>query len=336
MVASAAFFTLMTLCIKLAGVFERTLVLELQETAAIGASRFAADTRVFGALEAVFVRSLPMALLCALLLMRDAREGRFSVRDLPRTTAWWLFSRGVVGASSMTCLYYATLHAPFAATSLLYNTSVFFTVALAHVFLGERVPPVRLALIAGGFACVALVLADGLFASPQAANARGLAAALVSGLLLSLTSFSIRKLHGLPSDAILLSLALAGLAIASIGFFLPAGMAWPRTQPGWALLLASSVPAIAGQKAFTAALRGGPAALVAPGQFMGPVFATLAGVFVFHEPLSVLKAMGGVGVICFGVLVYATNAAGVSAAAVADAEAEESVSTLPSEESDTP
>ena len=60
---------------------------------------------------------------------------------------------------------------------------------------------------------------------------------------------------------------------------------------------------------------------------MGPVFATVAGVFVFDEPLSVLKALGGASVICFGVLVYATNAAGVSAKAVADADAEESVNT---------
>lgn len=295
MVLSSLFFTTMTLCVKVAG--------RAEDLAAGGRA-------TFGALEAVFVRSAPMAALCCYLVVRDARAGRFRPAELPPRTRRWLLARGIVGATSMACLFYASLHIPLATTSLLSNTSVFFTGVLAHVFLGERLTARRLALVLAGFLCVGLVLYDGVAAtfSPQASPA-GLAVAVASGFLSSVAYFSVRKLKAVPGNVIILSLAAAGLLLPWVGLLLPGGLVWPRSREGWTFLWLSALPAIAGQLCMTAALRAGPAGVVSSGQYMGPVFATLFGIAFFAEHPSPLKIIGGLGVMCFGVAIPLLRAA---------------------------
>jgi drug/metabolite transporter (DMT)-like permease len=305
MVVSTFFFLLMTLCIKTAGRLEEAHALTL---AALANPPVTVGTPTsFGALEAVFLRSLPMALLCLALLARDARLGRVPLGALTPRTTRWLISRGFVGASSMACLFYASLHIPLAMTSLLANTSVFFTGLLAHAFLGERLTPRRLLLVVCGFGSVALVLlgsVESTAASPAfRREAWGYAMALLSGFLSSVAYFSVRKLKDVPSNSIILALAIAGLCIPWLGLLLPGGMVWPRTPTGWTLLLLSSLPAMAGQICMTSALRQGPAGFVSTGQYMGPVFATAVGALFFGETLGALQVLGGLGVICFGVAI---------------------------------
>jgi len=220
----------------------------------------------------------------------------------------------------MACLFYASLNIPLATTSLLANTSVFFTGVLAHFFLGERLTARRLALVLCGFASVGLVLVDGIVDAQGGAGsasnqgvARGVTAslgygfgygaALASGFLTSVAYFSVRKLKEVPANLVILSLALAGMFLPWLGLLLPSGLTWPQTQAGWALLLVSSAPALLGQITMTAALRLGPAGVVSTGQYMGPVFGVAAGILFFQESLSTLKLLGGLGVICFGVAI---------------------------------
>lgn len=291
MVASTFFFFLMTLCIKAAGTLEGKTIEGLKESA-----------RTFGALEAVFLRSAPMAIVCALFLWREARRGALPPSAFSPRTLRWLASRGLVGALSMACLFYASLTIPLASSSLLSNTSVFFTGVLAHFFLKERLSAKRMALVLAGFVCVAAVLVEGVTAALAGqGNVLGYVIALASGFLSSVAYFSVRKLKDVPSSLIIFALALAGVLIPWVGVLLPGGLTWPRTSQGWGLLLLSSVPALAGQIAMTQALRAGPAGIVSTGQYMGPVFAALAGALFFDERLGPLKIAGGLGVICVGV-----------------------------------
>jgi drug/metabolite transporter (DMT)-like permease len=303
MVTSTFFFLLMTLCIKAAGELEAAHV-----TSHLGTFGALPSARTFGALEAVFLRSAPMALVCAFVVGREVKRGSLPRTALSPRTLRWLASRGLVGATSMACLFYASLHIPLASTSLLSNTSVFFTGVLAHVFLNERLSWRRFALILVGFACVAAVLVEGITTPlaatvATAASTLGYGIALASGFLSSVAYFSVRKLKDVPSSLIILSLALAGLLIPWIGVFFPEGLTWPRTPMGWTLLLLSSVPAMLGQLTMTAALRSGPAGIVSTGQYMGPVFASIVGVLVFQEHPSPVKIAGGLGVICVGVAI---------------------------------
>ena len=279
-VASSLAFTIMVLLIRLAGKIEN-----------LG----------FGALEAVLARSAPMALFCLVWMIRDTA---FKPALLTHKERIWLFVRGLIGAASMTCLFYAGLHMPLAMASLLANTSVFFMAVLAHIFLGERLNRTGLVMVLGGFAGVAVILWDDLgWHQRQNTHENWLAyaIALMSGLLSAIAYFSVRKLKEVRPSATIFALAICGILLPLASPFFGNSLHFPKTTSGWALLLSSSIPAIVGQLCLTEGLRKGSSTLVSTGQYMGPVFATLLGIWFFGEHLTLQKTLGGAAVICFGI-----------------------------------
>ena len=290
MVAAHFCFTVMMVCIKLGS--------ELEQRA------FPSQSGI-GPWEAVVFRCLPMAIVCAVVV---ARERKKATAPLPAGSYRWLLIRGFIGAVSMACLFYGSIHVPLAIVSLFSNSNVFFIGILAHVFLNERMTWTRALCTLFGFLGVALVLGDGLYRTSlnlnSVSNSRSsfdFFVAFLSGFFAAVAYFSVRKMKALSGSLIILSLALAGLVLAGVGIAFE-GFHWPQSQGALLLLAASSVPAILGQFLMTWSFQNAEAGLVSTGQYAGPVFAALFGVFLFAERLSGLEVAGAALALFFGVM----------------------------------
>lgn len=284
MVAAHFCFTLMMALIKQAHALE---------TAAFP------DATRFGTWEAVLFRSLPMTLVCAWLLRGQPIAASFA--DLSPHTRRWLLVRGFVGASSMACLFYGSIHVPIAVASLFSNANVFFIGVLAHVFLSEKITKSRAVCTVLGFLGITLVLAEGLTPGGQrVGDAIDYFITFSSGFLSAVAYFSVRKMKAVPATLIILSLAVAGLVLAGIGFVLQ-GFHPPRDVSAFLVLALSSVPAIVGQFCMTWSFQSAQAGLVSTGQYAGPVFAAGFGALFFSERLTQLELIGAAIAIVFGV-----------------------------------
>ncbi len=268
----------------------------------------------FGTWESVLFRCLPMTLICLFVLLRRSTTGK-SHPKLTRDELRWLITRGLIGAASMACFFYGTLHIPMALASLFTNSSVFLIGLLGHFFLSERLTGARIFFALAGLAGVTLVLGTGFLPTEGGLNSfadvlRGLSGdraldffiSFLSGVLSSVAYFSVRKMKKVPSNTIILSLSLSGviLALAAGLFYSPLHI--PSDPAVLALLCLSGLPAVAAQYLMTWSFQSAEAGFVALGQYTGPVFAAILGVVAFDESLSALQWFGAALTICFGVM----------------------------------
>lgn len=253
-----------------------------------------------GAPEAVLVRSLPMAFVSLFWVLRRKRTRKTTWN---RSSSFWIFLRGSVGALTMLCLFYSGLHTPLAVSSLLFNTNIFFLSIFAHLTLGERLSGLRLAAVVGGFLSVGIILSDGLRVAlegaPAEITAPGLFLGLMAGVLGSIAQLSIRKVRHLDPSWAVLSLSVFGCLFPLMSFVFHQPH-WPSETLAWVLLLSSSVPAILAQYALTIAMSRAPSMIVVVAQYFGPMFSLLLGILFLSETISAWKLLGGLLVILFG------------------------------------
>ncbi|MEN9827182.1 MAG: hypothetical protein RI953_2927 [Pseudomonadota bacterium] len=266
----------------------------------------------FGTWESVLFRSLPMTFICLFVLLRRKSAGKNHPKLQP--AEWqWLVTRGVIGAISMACFFYGTLHIPIAIASLFANSSVFLIGILGHVFLAERLTAKRVFFAVAGFAGVVLVLSTGFLPNHQslaadagpagsAVNPIDFLIAFLSGVLSAVAYFSVRKMKSVPGNTIILSLSLSGVLLALFAGIFISPLRIPSDPTVLALLCLSGIPAIFAQYLMTWAFQTAEAGFVSLGQFTGPVFAALLGFVAFGESLSALQWLGAAVTICFGVM----------------------------------
>jgi|GEM_PF-625476 len=276
----------------------------------------------FGTWESVLFRSFPMTLICICIIARRKAAGHMH-RRLEKRDLQWLITRGVVGAISMACFFYGTLHIPLALSSLFANSSVFLIGILAHFLLKERLTPERILFALGGLAGVALVLGTGVLpeyfssshatsiAANSASNQQHVRTAgqpldylisFISGVLSAIAYFSVRKMKSVPSNTIILSLSASGVLLALLAGVFLEPLHIPKDPGVLALLCLSSLPAILAQYLMTWSFQSAEAGFVALGQYSGPVFAALIGTVAFAERLTPLQWLGASLAIVFGVM----------------------------------
>ncbi len=269
MVAAAALFAVMGVCVKLA------------------AGRY-------GVAEIVFYRGLVGAVGLALFV----RARGLSLRTrLP----WIHVRRSISGSAALLLWFYATSVLPVAtAMTLNYTSPLFyaaFTIAAA-LGAGRPVDGRLLATLAVGFGGVALVLQPSFGSGQLLAASLGLA----SGVLSAVAYWHVRDLgrRGEPEWRIVfyfsLVAGLCGLALA-----LPAGLT-RHTPAGLAELAGVGVSATLAQLAMTRAYGRGPALLTANLQFSAIVFAALLGDWVFADRLPAAGILGMVIIVAAAVL----------------------------------
>ena len=182
--------------------------------------------------------------------------------------------RGGFLVASTACAFAALERLALPEMTVITFTAPLFTMALAALWLGERVGPRRWAAALAGFAAVAVAAGpDGL-----GANA-GVALALGMALFYALYQVATRALrHAAPAPTALFYAALAGAAVTSAA----APFFWRAPDlAGWGLLALPALFGAVGQYALIRAYETAPAGLVAPFMYIEFVWSAALGLAVF-------------------------------------------------------
>ncbi|MBK9082242.1 MAG: EamA family transporter [Rhizobiales bacterium] len=220
---------------------------------------------------------------------------------LPRPRAPWrtLILYGVaMGAIQFALLFIAIRNGmPAGLASLVMQSQVIFTMALAAVFLGERPSPVQIAGAAVALAGLGVI---------GAGRMEG-AAALIPFLMCLAGAFSwsvgnilnagAGKVDPLAFTAWTALSPIPILFVLSLFFEGPQAMAAALAQPSPVALAALAYMVVGstliGNSAWSYLLTIYPAGVVAPFSLLVPVFGMAAGVFALGERISAQEAWGG-------------------------------------------
>ncbi len=251
MIAASFFFACMGVCVKLAAV------------------RYSAG-------EIVFYRSL-INLLFMLLLLR--------VRSIPIPTPLWRLhiSRSVSGCMSLMLYFYAISLLPLAtAVTLSYTSPLFLAVYLALMGKTRLRGQMIFALVLG-FVGVILLLRPTFHAEQLLGGIIGLASGMIAGL----AYFNVKELgeRGESEERTVFYFSLVSTIAGTVWmmFFELHAIDW---QGGWLLLGVGSFGTLA-QLAMTRAYKRGKTLMSASLAYSTVIFASLFGMVIWHETLSV-------------------------------------------------
>lgn len=273
--------TLGLVLILLAGVFWGSMGLFVRHLSALG----------FDPLQITASRlSLAGLGFALLLLLREPRGFRIRVRDIPLFLALGLLSI----LFFTLCYFSAITRMSLSTAAILLYTSPIWVTLLSALFLHERLTARRLLALALAFGGCALV--SGL--SGGGLTPLGLLLGLGSGLGYGLYSIfgpvALRRYSPFTVTAWTFLIAGAGAwFVTPPAAFLQTLRACPSPgRTGLFLLLTALVTSIIPFLAYTLGLRRVEAGKAAVFATVEPLVATLFGVLVFHEPLTLLSALG--------------------------------------------
>jgi drug/metabolite transporter (DMT)-like permease len=275
MLASAFFFSLMSLLVKLAG-------------------------RVLPVQEIIFARAV-VSLILSYWLVRRAGVPMWGNPH----RRWILVLRGLIGFAAMSCFYFALTRIPIAEATVLHFTSPMWTALLAGLFLGERVTRRVIASIAVSFAGVLLITRPALLFGAAAAQVDllGVGVGLLGAMLSSGAYVAVREASKTEDPLIIVFyfplVTIPATAPFWSSFELPHG--WT-----WLVLLGVGVSTQLAQVFLTRALSLQPAARAITIGYSQIVFVTIWGVIFFAEFLNTWSAVGSLLVIA-GTLAIATG-----------------------------
>lgn len=201
---------------------------------------------------------------------------------------------GLCMAGYQVCYFSAVPLAGVGATALLAICSAPILIAvMARVFLREPITRLRLAAMALGVTGAGLLVGGGAGGSGPnfvLGGALALGAGLTYSLYAVTTKGAVSKSAPLGLAAI--TFGLAALVLLPVLIFQPAVTA-NTVAKGWPLLLyLGAVPTAGAYFLYTTALRRIPAGSAAIAGLLEPLTATVLGLLLFHEHLSLLQVFG--------------------------------------------
>lgn len=207
-------------------------------------------------------------------------------RDKPR-----LVLRGFAGFIALNCFYYAIKNMPLADATVIQYSSPVFTALLAALVLGERMRRVEGVLMAVSFVGVILVAQPSfLFAHASSTPPATFAIAIAGAVVSAVAYTTIRRLRKTDeADVIVLYFPLVAvpLSIAPV-----ARDATLPTPVEWLLLLGIGVTTQIAQMFMTKALVSQPAGRATAVSYLQVAFAYAWGILVFGEVPNTLGVVG--------------------------------------------
>jgi drug/metabolite transporter (DMT)-like permease len=284
MVASAFFFSLMSVLVKLAG---RGLPVQ----------------------EIVFARAV-VSLVLSYWLVRRAAVPIWGNRH----RRWVLVLRGLVGFAAMSCFYFALTRITIAEATVLHFTSPLWTALLAALLLREPVTRRVLGSIAVSFAGVALITRPAfLFGEGAAAiDLLGVGAALLGATLAAGAYVAVREASKTEHPLVIVFYFPLVTIPATAPFW--SSFVWPEGLI-WLVLLGVGVSTQVAQVFLTRGLSLEPAARAITIGYSQIVFVAIWGIVFFAEYLDVWSAIGSLLVIGGTLAVALTRRAPVPGAA---------------------
>jgi len=248
--------------------------------------------------EVIFVRQSS-----ALLLMAPIYRQVWPEIRKPHRMALHMM-RGVTASGAMFCGLSAVMLISLADVTAIQMTEVLFATAFAALLLREKVSALHWALTLVGFAGVMIMMhpfGDGL--------AWGNVLALCGALCGALSMVAIRL--GAPHDRALTVTFWQGLVVLCLVTPL-AMVAWvtPHMEQAMLLLL-MSVTFTAGQWLFTAGLRMGAAAAIAPLNYLRLIMMTVIGWLLYAETPTLTTIVGAFLILSSAFFTIRNNARGV-------------------------
>ncbi len=254
--------------------------------------KLAADQ--FSTAEIVFYRNIISLILISVLI---------AVRGIPLRTPHWKFQlrRGGSGFISL-CLYFLgiTLLPLATAVTLAYTSPLFLALYLA-VFGKARLNAGIIVALGVGFAGVALLLRPSL----ETAQWLGILVSLASGMLAGVAYFNVRELgeRGEPEERTVFYFSLLATLGSCLWLFF-SGMRAIDQRGGMLLLGVGGFGTLA-QLAMTRAYKRGKTLVAASLAYSAVIFASLFGMLIWKETLS-LESWLAIGlIVASGVLANA-------------------------------
>lgn len=242
----------------------------------------------FSSIELVFYRSMIGFLIICVIV---------SVRHLPLSTLYWKNHcwRGLSGLGSVLMLFYCITQLPLATAVTLNYTSPLFLTLLTTMILKDHFHWLLAVAVVLGFAGVILLLRPSLQEDQWSGGLIGLA----SGFFAAIAYLNIRHLGNLgePDWRVVFYFTLISTIITSIWMLF--NTFHPITPVNFLLLLGIGITATLAQLALTRAYRTGKVLVVGALAYSTVVFASLWGILIWGELLS-LTSWFGIGLIVAG------------------------------------
>jgi drug/metabolite transporter (DMT)-like permease len=259
--------------------------------------------------QIVFYRSA-FAILPVVLIYAWRKELAAAVRTL---RPFGHAGRGLISIGGMFCNFSALARLPIVDATAISFASPLITVALAAVFLKERVRIYRWSAVIVGFGGILVMLGPHFDLGSHAGAAAttvGLGFAIAGAFCNAGSVVQTRRLTETETTSSIvfyfsLICALAGLATWPLSWLLPA---WPLAwlAPTWPELAALVTVGLCGGLAhilLTESYRWAPASLVAPFDYTSMVWAFLLGYFFFNELPTIFVFVGAAIIAAAGLFV---------------------------------
>jgi len=219
-----------------------------------------------------------------------AFHGTTGLRNLKTRRPLLHILRSVIGISAMSCMFYSVTHMVLAdATAILFSRPLFM-ILIAFLFLGERISWRHAAAIVFGFFGILLI------AKPGTSSFQPTALVAATGALFAVfVVVIIKKLAATERTMVIMFYYTMWTTLFS---FIPAIFVWKNpSMKEFALLLAIGCIGVAGQSLITHGFGMGEATVTVPFDYLRLVYATLFGIFVFHEFPGALNIIGSIFII---------------------------------------
>jgi len=213
-----------------------------------------------------------------------------------------LFSRGMVGALALMCVYYAITHLPLAEATVLQYLHPMFTAVLALIFLKERIQTSTMLSVVFSFIGLLLVARPEILfgVSKSGFSLLAISAAVLGAFGSAVAYVLVRKLNETEDASVIIfyfpMVALPiSLGLLGSDFVMPSG--WT-----WLTLLLVGIFTQVGQIGLTKAMKTETASKATAFSYLQVVFAVLLGWVIFGEIPDLWVALGG-GLILFGAII---------------------------------
>jgi drug/metabolite transporter (DMT)-like permease len=272
MVAAAFFFSLMSMCVKLAG--QRLPTTEI-----------------------VMARSVVMLVISSMLVRRAGISPWGNRKGL-------LVTRGLVGFSALLGFFFAVTRLPLADVTVIHFTNPVFTALFASLFLHESMRRKEIAGLALSIIGVSLVARPSFLFGRWAGDLEMLAVGVaMTASVLSATAYvTIRKLK--ETEHYLVIVFYFSMVSTAASVPLAAGsLMWP-TPSEWALLIGIGVATQTAQIFLTKGLLRERAGRAMSVSYVQVLFAAMWGMIVFGDQPGLLS-VGGAALVFLGALLVA-------------------------------
>ena len=222
-------------------------------------------------MQIVFFRSLFAFIPLAVFILRSGALGALATRH-PMGHVW----RAAIGFVAMSTFFYAYAHMPLANVVAISFAAPLFITALSVPLLGEAVGIRRWSAVLVGFlGVVVMVRPDaGLFQSVALVP-------LLGSVCYALAMIYVRKLSKTETSAAIVFYYTLACTLIAAGF-LPFHWVTPDTADLMLLIALGCVGGLA-QIFMTNAFRNGPAALIAPFDYVTMVWVVMLGYFIWGD-----------------------------------------------------